>query len=102
MADYVLDPIVEDELWAIWLFIAKDNPEAATRVIESAYETFKLLAANPESGRLRKFENPRLSGIRSRRVVGFNNYLVFYQKKEEYVRILHVYYGARDIESLFA
>jgi plasmid stabilization system protein ParE len=47
MPKYILDPCVEDELWGIWHFIAQDNPDAATRVIEAAYETFKTLAANP-------------------------------------------------------
>jgi plasmid stabilization system protein ParE len=32
MPEFIVDPIVEDELWAIWQFIAQDNPDAATRV----------------------------------------------------------------------
>jgi plasmid stabilization system protein ParE len=40
MPKFILDPCVEDELWGIWYFIAQDNPDAATRVIEAAYETF--------------------------------------------------------------
>lgn len=59
MADYILDPVVEDELWAIWVFIAKDNPDAATRVIEAAYKTFRSLAANPETGRLHVYHGAR-------------------------------------------
>ena len=51
MPEYILDPCVEDELWGIWYFIAQDNPDAATRVIEAAYETFKTLAANPGLGK---------------------------------------------------
>jgi hypothetical protein len=51
MPKFVLDPCVEDELWGIWYFIAQDNPDAATRVIDAAYETFKTLAANPGLGR---------------------------------------------------
>jgi len=54
MPKYILDPCVEDELWGIWHFIAQDNPDAATRVIEAAYETFKTLAANPGLGRPRR------------------------------------------------
>jgi hypothetical protein len=38
MPKYILDPGVEDELWGIWPFIAQDDPDAATRVIEAAYE----------------------------------------------------------------
>ncbi|HEX4119722.1 MAG TPA: type II toxin-antitoxin system RelE/ParE family toxin [Verrucomicrobiae bacterium] len=50
MPKYTLDPCVEEELWGIWYFIAQDNPDAATRVVEAAYETFKTLAAHPRPG----------------------------------------------------
>jgi toxin ParE1/3/4 len=101
MAKYILDPIVEDELWGIWKFIAQDNPDAATRVIEAAYETFNILAANPGLGRSRKFRNSRLMGIRSFRVTGFDNYLIFYRSAQDGIQVHHVYHGARDLESLF-
>lgn len=101
MPEFILDPIVEDELWSIWQFIAQDNPDAATRVIETAYETFARLAANPNLGRIRKFRNPRLSGIRSFHISGFDNYLIFYRSIAKGIQVLHVYHGARDLESLF-
>jgi toxin ParE1/3/4 len=101
MPEFILDPVVEDELWAIWDFIAQDNPDAATRVIEAAYDTFTKLAANSDLGRRRRFKNPRLSGIRSFHVGGFDNYLIFYRGISNGIQVLHVYHGARDIESLF-
>jgi len=79
MPEYILDPGVEDELWGIWHFIAQDNPEAARRVIEAAYETFETLASQPGLGQRRRFRNPRLLEIRSWRITGFENYLVFYR-----------------------
>jgi plasmid stabilization system protein ParE len=57
VAEFILASGVEHELWAIWEHIADDNPDAATRVVEAAYETFKTLAATPGLGRLRKFRN---------------------------------------------
>jgi len=78
----------------------KDNPDAATRVVESAYETFETLAITPTLGRPRKFRNLRLKGIRSWRVSGFNNYLIFYRSIPDGIQVLHVYHGARDIEAL--
>ena len=101
MAEFILAPCVEDELWAIWEFIAQDNPDAATRVVDAAYETFTVLAATPGLGRLRKFRNPRLKGVRSWLVSGFDNYVIFYRATSEGIEVLHVYHGARDIESLF-
>ena len=96
MADYVLDPCVEVELWGIWHFIAQDNPDAATRVIEAAYETFKALAANPGLGRRRRFRSRRLRDVRSWRISGFENYLVFYRPVARGIQVIHIYHGARD------
>lgn len=101
MPEFILASGVEDELWAIWEHIAADNPYAATQVVEAAYETFKTLAATPGLGRARKFRNPRLKGVRSWLVTGFDNYLIFYRAIPEGIQVLHVYHGARDIESLF-
>ena len=102
MAEFILAPCVEDELWVIWKYIAQDNPDAATCVVEAAYETFKTLAANPGLGRRRKFRNPRLQGVRSWLVSGFDNYVIFYRATSDGIEVLHVYHSARDIESLFA
>jgi toxin ParE1/3/4 len=101
MPKFVLDPIVEEELWSLWQFIAQNNPDAATALIEAAFSTFHVLAANPGLGRLRKFKNSRLSGIRSFRVSGFDNYLIFYRQVVDGIQVHHVYHGARDLESLF-
>jgi toxin ParE1/3/4 len=100
MAKYILDPCVEDELWVIWCFIAQDNPEAATRVIEAAHETFNMLAANPGLGRPQRFRSPRLRGVRSWRISGYENYLVFYRGVAGGIQVNHVYHGARDLEAL--
>jgi len=101
MAKIIFDPCVEENLWDIWEFIARDNPEAAERVVEAAYETMKALAANPGLGRPRNFRNPRLKDIRSWRVEGFDNYLIFYRPVSSGIQVLRVYHGARNIDALF-
>lgn len=97
---WVLAPCVENELWTIWKFIAKDNPDAATQVVESAYETFVTLASTPAFGKPHKFCNPYLKGIRSCHVSGFHHYLIFYRITPGEIQVLHVFHGARDIEAL--
>ena len=101
MVKYLLDPCVEEELWSIWTFIAKDNPDAATRVVEAAYEAFRTIAATPRIGRPRHFRNTRIKDVRSWRVTGFPNYLIFYRVLSESVQVLHIYHGAQDIDGLF-
>lgn len=101
VARYTLAPCVEGELLAIWKTIATDNPAAASRVVEAAYETFAMLAEHPELGRKRTFQNPRVRGVHSWRISGFDNYLIFYRPIPDGVQVLHVYHGARHLENLF-
>ena len=98
--EFILSACVELELGAIWARIATDNPDAATRFIELARETFVALARAPGSGRLWKFRNSRLQEVRSRHISGLDNYLVFYRPVPGGIKVLHVYHGARDIEML--
>ncbi|MGE3311308.1 MAG: type II toxin-antitoxin system RelE/ParE family toxin [Limisphaerales bacterium] len=97
MAEFRKSRLVDQDLLEIWLYIARDNPDAADRVIRAAETTFTTLAQSPDLGRLRKFGRR----IRSFRVQGFSNYLVFYRETElgvvEIVRVLH---GARNLEEL--
>jgi toxin ParE1/3/4 len=101
VSDYILDPCVEEELWAIWTHIARDNPAAATAVVEAAFATFRTLAQRPRIGTLRKFRNPRLRGMRSVQVIGYRKYLIFYCAVSGGVQVHHVYHGARDLDALF-
>ena len=98
--EFILSPGVELELGEIWARIATDNPDAATRVIELAYETFTMLAREPGAGRLRKFREHRLTDIRSWHISGLDNYLVFYRPNPTGIQVLRVCRGARDVEAL--
>jgi toxin ParE1/3/4 len=98
--EYILSPCVESELGAIWARMATHNPDAATRVIDLAFETFAALAREPGSGRSRQFRKLRLKNIRSWHIPGLDNYLVFYRPITGGIQVLHVSHGARDIETL--
>lgn len=101
MRKYLLDPCVEDELRSIWDYIAQDNPQAATAVVEAAFETFRILVESPHIGVARKFRSPQLRGMRSMPVTGFPKYLVFYRVAAGVLQVHHVYHGARDLNALF-
>jgi len=104
MAKFILAPDVEVELMVIADRIAEDNPEAADRFIEAAYETFSKLAQVPGMGRPRRFRHSRLRDLRSFRVSGFDDYLIFYSPipdGPDGIEVYHVYHGARDLERLF-
>ena len=101
MARFILSEFVEPELEEIWDYIADDNPDAADRFLAAAYRTFGELARLPGMGRPRHFAHGRLRSLRSFRVDGFENYLVFYGPIPEGIEVFHVLHGARDLERFF-
>lgn len=100
MPKFILSEYVEPELDAIWQLIAIDNIEAADRFLESAYGTFQELARMPGMGRLRHFPQARLRELRSFRVKGFENYLIFYCPVSDGIEVFHILHGARDLEKI--
>jgi toxin ParE1/3/4 len=92
---------VERDLTEIALYIGEDNPTAARRFLDAAEATFGSLALTPGLGRQRKFKNARLGDLRSWRVKGFSNYLVFYQPIEHGIQVIRVLHGAKNLEALF-
>ncbi len=101
MGNYLLSPEAQADLDEIHAYISEANPEAADRVLEAALATFAELAAMPAMGRPRKFKNSGLKYLRSFRVRGFRNYLIFYRPSTEGVGIVRVLQPVRDLDALF-
>jgi toxin ParE1/3/4 len=70
-------------------YIARDDPEAAARIVERIVTSVEGLAAHPASGR-----PGRVPGTREL-VVSGTPYLVPYRVRSETVEILQVFHGAR-------
>ena len=88
--------LANDDLVAIALRIAQDNPAAANTWLETIEEKCHVLAAMPGMGRLR----PELSpGIRSWAV---GDYIIFYQATNDGIQVARVLHGSRDLPSVFA
>lgn len=78
----------------IWLYIAADDPVAATRWVERLAAGIASLADYPDSGRAR----PEIgTGARSMPV---GRYLVLYRVNGDCVDIVRVIHGAREITGL--
>jgi toxin ParE1/3/4 len=85
----------EEDLLEVGSFIAADNPEAADRLLDGIGKTCRMLAANPEAGRIREELSP---GLRS---VPRGNYVIFYRPSADGVVVVRVLHGARDLPGLF-
>jgi toxin ParE1/3/4 len=101
MGDFFVSPEAREDLDRIHAFIAAADAGAADRVLEAALATFADLARMPGLGRRRTFKNSTLSGLRSFRVSGFRNYLIFYRPRAGGVEIVRVLHAARDLDALF-
>lgn len=91
-----------DDLDGLAAYIQKDSPTSAIRFLDSAEETFDLLARSPALGGVYNLPNVQLSGLRVWRVKGFGKVLVFYRPIVRGVEIIRVVHGARDLPALFA
>ena len=93
MPNYELRERAHEDLGRIWGYIARDNPQAADQVIAAAYETFAVLAGQPQLGPKRKLGR---RWVRFQPVTNYMNYLVYYEEKDGAVTILRVVHGARQ------
>ena len=83
-------------------YIGRENPDAALRFLTAAEATFKQLLDTPGLGRIREYLDLRLAGLRSWRIRGFENWLVFYRPADGGIEVVRVLNGARDLGPLFA
>jgi toxin ParE1/3/4 len=83
------------DLSDIFLFIARDSPKAARRMLSVLYEKFQALAQQPGIGRRR---DELRAGYQSHPA---GNYVIYYRYAKATLRILRVVHGARDIRKLF-
>jgi toxin ParE1/3/4 len=80
---------------------AHQSLEMALRFYRDAEQTFRLLACQPNIGKVTAYRNPFLAGMRMFPLKRFSKHLVFYRPLESGIEIIRVLHGARDIESLF-
>jgi antitoxin ParD1/3/4/toxin ParE1/3/4 len=94
MNEYVLSAGAELDLEEIWEYIAHDNIDAADRWVGKLFDAFVALARTPGMGHKREdlTEYPVLFWP-----VGA--YLILYRLQNEFIEIVAVTQGSRDIPS---
>jgi toxin ParE1/3/4 len=85
----------ENDLLSIWRYIAKDKPQAATRLLRSIDEKCALLAENPQLGAARPDIAAEL------RYFSVGSYLSLYREISNEVEIVRVLHGARNLNAIF-
>jgi plasmid stabilization system protein ParE len=75
-------------------YLNERNPDAAERFLRAVDQTIAGLASQPHKGRERRFRGRDLKDIRSWRVDGFENYLIFYRTAGNQLEVLRIKHGA--------
>ena len=96
----IIDPKVVEDLLEIGAYIAQDNVDAAHRFLVQANNTFDQLSSHPGLGTKCYFRHNRAANLRVWPIRGFENYLIFYDARDDAVVIYRVLHGARDIKSI--
>lgn len=94
MAYYRLTAKAEEDLLNIWQYIAEDNPQAATKLLNTLNENFVLLAENKYLGVAR----PDI--VLELRHFSVKRYLILYRHITSGIEIVRVVHGARNIHTL--
>ncbi|MCG2736916.1 MAG: type II toxin-antitoxin system RelE/ParE family toxin [Candidatus Methanoperedenaceae archaeon] len=87
---------LESERWLrdIFNYISKDNPQAASKVIESIYKTAQILKKFPESGYIYKQNQSQHI-----RILLYGHYRIAYLiKPDRNIDILGVFHGSLDMD----
>lgn len=92
-------PGVDDDIYDLAHYLLGHSEDAARRFVDAAQKTLKELASMPGLGSLKAFDDPALAGVRSWRVQGFPNYLIYYVVMNDGIDVLAVMHGARDVEA---
>jgi toxin ParE1/3/4 len=90
----ITEPAQED-LRAIWEYVAQHQVESANGLIKEIVKKFSTLRDHPHIGRQR---DELLVNLRSFVV---RNYIIFYQPVDDGIEVLRVIHSSRDIDALF-
>jgi toxin ParE1/3/4 len=87
---------VDDDIFheAVWL--AERSEDAALRFAPSVEASLNKLAQMPRMGSRKEFGNSALAVVRTWRVRGFRNHLIYYIALEDGIDVLAVMHGARE------
>ena len=91
MGEITRRPLARDDLIEIWTYIAEDNDRAADGMLDRIESVLRMLADQPQSGRLR----PELSDNLRSFAVG--TYVVFYRPTGKGIELVRVRSGYLDI-----
>jgi addiction module RelE/StbE family toxin len=90
-------PIAQDDLLAIYDYVAQDSPARALTFVDKLDERIGRLEHHPLLGRIPRHARLRQDGYR---VLIIDTYLVFYIIRGQQIEIHRVVHGSRNLDHL--
>ena len=90
---------VDDDIYGLAVYLLGQSEDAARRFVDAVQKTLQELAQMPGMGSIKNFRDPGLFDVRSWRVQGFRNYLIYYLIVDDGIDVLAVMHVARDVET---
>lgn len=78
-------------------YVEEADRALADRFLAAVEESFNAIVALPNAGAPRSSTNPRLAGLRTWPVKGFEDIRVYYLVRSDLLLIVRVLHGRRDI-----
>ena len=100
MKPVYVSPRTDAEIDALADHIATDSTDAAICFLDAVQQAFVRIGEQPGIGSRRYAHLPMLEGLRLWPVPGFERHLIFYVERADYVDVLRVLHGARDIPTV--
>ena len=88
----ILAPKARDDLTEIYLYIARDNPDAAARFVADLSSKIEWVAATGFTGVPRDWIRPGL------RALPYRERCIYFRVNDETVTILRVLHGRQDVQ----
>lgn len=93
---YRFTPVANADLDEIWESIARENRDAADRLILEIYERVKLLAKFPDAGHSRK----DLAGARPLLFFPVGKYMIAYKSDSDPLVVVRILHAARNLSAV--
>jgi toxin ParE1/3/4 len=98
---YIISPAARaDIVRQFRYYMQNDAFDAATRFLDRVDQSISAICRMPQIGTSKQFKNPRLSGLRSWAVKGFEEIIIYYVVQADALRVVRVLHGRRDLKKI--
>ena len=100
----IILPAARDDILRQYRYylVQQDKPEVAERFLRAVGRTMEEIVRTPHGGAPKRLSQEALRGLRSWPVKQFDDVRVYYLAQENWVRVVRVLHGKRDINSILA